>query len=324
MARFEHDGIVFHYLDVGRGVPFVFQHGIGGDVRQPVNLLVPPQGIRLLCLDARAHGQTQPLGDPADLTFEVFGDDLVAFLDHLGVERAVLGGISMGAGVALNVAVRYPERVAGLVLSRPAWLDGPMPPRNVARYANLARLLRAVGAAGDTRHALGCAVAEFEASDDYRNLLASSPDTARSLRGQLTNERAVAAVARLERLPADRPLADLWSAETIRVPTLVLAHQHDPIHLFAFGEVLANRIPGARLAELTPKSIAPERHAPEVQGCLEAFLRRFTAPCGRKPRVLPPPLPLSPRVGVRETQKTPSPSVGEGAQNNNELFLEKP
>jgi pimeloyl-ACP methyl ester carboxylesterase len=275
MARFHRDGIDFHYLDVGRGTPFVFQHGIGGDVRQPAGLYRPTSGIRLLCLDARAHGKTQPLGDPDALTFDVLGDDLVALLDHLDLDRAVVGGISMGAGVALNVAVRYPERVAGLVLSRPAWLDGPMPPENVARFAVLARLLRAAGAASDRAHALSNALAEFEASDIYCALLDSSPDTALSLRGQLTNERAVDAVARLERLPADRPLADLGDAAAIQAPTVVLAHGHDPIHRFEFGATLARTIPGARLVELTPKSIAKERHTAEVQACLDAFLSPF-------------------------------------------------
>jgi pimeloyl-ACP methyl ester carboxylesterase len=235
----------------------------------------------LLCLDARAHGHTQPLGDASALTFDTFGDDLIAWLNHLGVGQAILGGISMGAGVALNVAVRYPERVAGLVLSRPAWLDGPMPPENVARYAAIAQLLRAVGAAGDPEQALREALAEFEAQDDYRGLLASSPDTAQSLRGQLTNERAVAAVARLERLPADRPLADLHAAAAFRVPTLVLAHRQDPIHRFAFGEALTRAIPGARLVELIPKSIAREHHAAEVQSCLEAFPSRFVVSADR-------------------------------------------
>ena len=277
MATFERDGIVFHYLDAGPGLPFVFQHGIGGDVGQPAGLFRPPQGVRLLCLDARAHGLTQPLGDPSALTFDVCGDDLVAWLDHLGVARAVIGGISMGAGVALNVAVRYPERVAGLVLSRPAWLDGPMPSENVARFAAIARLLRAVGAAGDRDQALRWALAGFEAQGDYQELLASSPDTAQSLRGQITDERAVDAVARLERLPAGRPLADLRGAEGIRVPALVLAHGQDPIHRFAFGEVLAGTIPGARFVELTPKSIARERHAAEVHAALGAFLSRFPA-----------------------------------------------
>jgi pimeloyl-ACP methyl ester carboxylesterase len=277
MARFQRDGIAFHYIDLGRGVPFVFQHGLGGDVRQPAGLFIPPPGVRLLCLDARGHGKTQPLGDPSALTFDAFADDLVAWLDHLELARVVLGGISMGAGVALNVAVRYPGRVAGLVLSRPAWVDGPMPPENVASYAAIARQLRAVAAAGDPGLALRAALTAFEASDDYRGLLVSSPDTAQSLRGQLTNERALAAVARLERLPADRPLADLRAAAAIRVPALVLAHRQDPIHRFAFGEALAGTIPGARLVELTPKSIDRERHATEVRGLLAAFLGRFTA-----------------------------------------------
>jgi pimeloyl-ACP methyl ester carboxylesterase len=300
MASFKHDGIVFHYLDMGQGIPFVFQHGIGGDVRQPARLFPPLPGIRLLCLDARAHGGTQPLGDPSTLTFDVFGDDLVAWLDHLGLARAIIGGISMGAGVAFNVAVRYPDRVAGLVLSRPAWLDGPMPPENVARYAAIARLLRTVGAAGNPDQALGRALAQFEASDDYRGLLASSPDTAQSLHGQLTNERAVDAVACLERLPADRPLADLRAAAAIQAPTLVLAHQQDPIHRIAFGEALARAIPRARFVELTPKSIARERHAAEVQDCLAAFLSRFVAPGNESPLLTSK---LSPGAGREQVSR---------------------
>ena len=63
-------------------------------------------------------------------------------LNHLGLTRAVVGGISMGAGMALNAATRYPERVAGLVLARPAWLDRPMPRRTVRLFDLLAGLLR--------------------------------------------------------------------------------------------------------------------------------------------------------------------------------------
>jgi hypothetical protein len=85
-------------------------------------------------------------------------------------------------------------------------------------------------------------------------------------------------VARLERLPVDRPLADLGAAAAIGVPTVVLAHRQDPIHRFAFGARLAAAIPGAMLIVLTPKSIARERHAAEVQRCLEAFLGRFRSP----------------------------------------------
>src|SRR5262249_12362217 len=148
----------------------------------------------------------------------------------------------------------------------------------VARSGAVAGRRRAVGTAGDRDGALQWALAGFEASDDYRALLASSPDTAQSLRGQLTNSRAVDAVARLERLPPDRPLAGLRAAEAVRVPALVLAHRQDPIHRFTFGARRAAAIPGARLVALSPKSTDRVRHAEEVQHCLEAFLGRFTAP----------------------------------------------
>jgi pimeloyl-ACP methyl ester carboxylesterase len=270
--------IGFNYLDVGMGIPFVFQHGLGGDVRQPAGLFSPPDGVRLLTFDARAHGQTFPLGDPADLTFDTFGDDLVALLDHLGVSHAIVGGISMGAGVALNVAVRYPERVAGLVLSRPAWLDGPMPDGNVALYAHIAQLLRALDEGGGMDDGVGWALQRLEVSDAYCAIAASSPDTAQSLCGQITERRARDAVARLERLPRDRPIADLRDAAAIDVPTLVLAHHQDPIHRFEFGAALAHAIPGARLEELTPKSINREHHAAEVQHFLAAFVELFQQP----------------------------------------------
>jgi pimeloyl-ACP methyl ester carboxylesterase len=89
---------------------FLFQHGIGGTLAQPLRFLLPSDGkescldeelptlaqpFRLAAFDFRAHGAT-PLGDPEKLRLDVFADDLVAFMDHLQLQTAVLGGISMG------------------------------------------------------------------------------------------------------------------------------------------------------------------------------------------------------------------------------------
>ena len=52
------------YTDVGTGLQFVFEHGIGGDVRQPTKVFSPPSVVRLLSYDARAHGSTVWSGDP--------------------------------------------------------------------------------------------------------------------------------------------------------------------------------------------------------------------------------------------------------------------
>jgi pimeloyl-ACP methyl ester carboxylesterase len=71
---------------------------------------------RLLTPDLRGFGAGRPLGDaPPDLT--VLADDVVAELDAAGVERAVIGGVSMGGYIALNLLRRHPDRVAGLVLA---------------------------------------------------------------------------------------------------------------------------------------------------------------------------------------------------------------
>ena len=135
MSSFYSDGLHFNYATRGLGPStFFFQHGIGGTHAQPLRFLHPfdddglsinkqrtsIRKLRLAAFDFRAHGRT-PVGDPEKLRLDAFADDLAAFMDYLQVEKAVLGGISMGAAVALNAALHYPERCIALVLSRPAW-----------------------------------------------------------------------------------------------------------------------------------------------------------------------------------------------------------
>src|SRR5262245_29135793 len=127
MPTFRHDGLEFHYRETGGGLPFVFQHGLGADLNQPFCLFQPPPGFRLIAFDCRAHGLTTPLGTENKINIATFADDLAALLDHLSIAAAVVGGISMGAALALDFALRFRGRVLGLVLSRPAWLDQPHP-----------------------------------------------------------------------------------------------------------------------------------------------------------------------------------------------------
>jgi pimeloyl-ACP methyl ester carboxylesterase len=266
MPFFTHAGIHFHYRVTGEGTPFAFQHGLGGDVNQPFGLLQPPPGFRLLAFDCRAHGETRPLGPPEQISLAAFADDLLALLDRLGIGRCVVGGISMGAAVALNFAVRFPKRVRGLVLSRPAWLDGPMP-RNVRVYAEIARLIR--------RHGARRGRELFQTSPDYLDTLRESPDAAQSLLGQFDHPRAEETVVKLERIPQDAPCRSLRELEALAVPTLVLANRQDPIHPYDYGETLARTIRGAEFGELTPKSVSKERHAADVQRRLTEFLLRL-------------------------------------------------
>ncbi len=263
MPLFHHDGLSFHYRQEGDGLPFIFQHGLGGDLGQPCGVYRPASGVRLISFDMRGHGETQPLGDVAKLSIASLADDLVALLDHLEIERTVLGGISLGSAVAVNTALRYPERVRGLVLSRPAWIDRPVP-ENVYIYTTIAGLIREAGASEGLER--------FRRTPEFQAMEQESPDCARSLVGQFEHPRALECVARLERLIRDTPCPDRALYRTIRVPTLILGNHQDPIHPWAFAETLAGLTPRAELREITPKSVSLDRHAADVQAAVDDFL----------------------------------------------------
>jgi sugar phosphate isomerase/epimerase/pimeloyl-ACP methyl ester carboxylesterase len=262
-AIFRHDDINFHYQEAGGGVPFFFQHGLCGDVSQPFALFQPPAGFRLLSFDCRAHGQTRPVGPDEKISMSSFADDLLALMDHLGIARAVVGGISMGAAVALNFVLRHPDRVLGLIMQRPAWLDERRR-ENVEIYSTMAQLIR--------RHGAQKGLEVFQLSQLYQDVLKQSPSTAKSLVGQFLHPRAEETVVLLERIPLDTPNHDRADWRAIKAPTLVLANRLDPVHPFEYGVTLAREIPGAAFQELTPKSVSVERHTRETQRFIEGFL----------------------------------------------------
>jgi sugar phosphate isomerase/epimerase/pimeloyl-ACP methyl ester carboxylesterase len=260
---FRHDGIDFHYQSEGFGVPFFFEHGLGADATQPFGLFRPPGGIRLISLDCRAHGRTRPVGPPEKISLAAFADDLLALMEHLRIDKAVVGGISMGAAVALNFALRHPKRLLGLVLQRPAWLDGPRRD-NVAVFTAIAALLR--------QHGAEKGLALFKQSEIYQQALAESHATASSLASQFVHPRAEETVVRLEKIPLDAPPSDRRQWRAIAVPVLVLANGRDAIHPLEYGVTLAREIPGAQFKELTPKSVSLHLHQEETQRFLEDFL----------------------------------------------------
>jgi pimeloyl-ACP methyl ester carboxylesterase len=112
----------------------------------------------------------------------------------------------------------------------------------------------------------------FSLSETYRSLSRQYPDTARSLLSQFDSSRAVDAVARLERLPADAPSRDRSAWKNIKVPTLVLAHGDDPVHPLACGQEIATAIPGSQFVEITPKGTNREIHEAEIRAAVSHFV----------------------------------------------------
>ena len=265
MPYFDHDAIRFHFQETGAGLPFVFQHGLGADVTQPIGLVRPPDGCRILAFDCRAHGLTEPVGPETKIAIASFADDLAALLDELRIERAVVGGISMGAAVSLNFALRFPDRALGIIQSRPAWLAGPNH-ENSRKFDYVAELLREHGPLRGKQF--------FVNSEMFHELQVESPDVANSLAGQFDSPRAAERAVRLARIPRDAPFDNLTQLAAIRVPVLVLANRHDPVHPFEYGETLAGAIEGAEFHEITAKSLSIDRHAADVRSHVTTFLQR--------------------------------------------------
>lgn len=110
------DIIMHHYVERGSGFPLLLLHGNGEQCGYFEYQMEPfASHFRVLALDTRGHGQT-PRGT-APFTIRQFADDLLAFMDRLGIEKAHLLGFSDGGNIAMVFALRHPERVERLILN---------------------------------------------------------------------------------------------------------------------------------------------------------------------------------------------------------------
>ena len=263
MPYLERDGIHFYYEISGEGRALVFCHGLTGNLENAKELLGDFAGFRLIFWDSRGHGKTQPAGPAQSFNFDTFARDLAAILDHLGIGRAVVGGISMGAAVSTRFAVLCPERVRALVLVRPAWLtDGP--PEGLKFHPMVSDLLGRYGAEHGRE--------VFERSPEYQKLLHRSPMDAAALAGQFAEAFAVERRARLDGIPRDAPIRDWSEVNGVVMPSLVIGNEPDFIHPLAYAVEWAKRLPNGRLVQVPPKAIDFESHALAVRSNLREFL----------------------------------------------------
>lgn len=126
------NGQWINYEDTGDDLgPIVLAHGILMDREMfAPQIEAAKAGTRFITWDARCHGDTENTDEP--FSYWDLADDLKGLLDHLGIERAVIGGMSQGGFVALRFALRYPERVSALVLL--GTQAGVEDPEKVATY----------------------------------------------------------------------------------------------------------------------------------------------------------------------------------------------
>jgi 3-oxoadipate enol-lactonase len=111
------NGIDIHYEITGSSGPWItFSHSLAADLTMWRDQVAHfARTHRVLCVDTRGHGRSSA---PATAyTLEELASDLRALLDHLGIERTHFVGLSMGGMIGQTFALRYPGRLASLVLA---------------------------------------------------------------------------------------------------------------------------------------------------------------------------------------------------------------
>ena len=118
MSTIHANGLVVGYDVRGEGPPLVLLHGAGSSGSHDFAALAADlsRSFTMLVPDARGHATTTTRAGSPGFSADLLVDDLVAFLDGLGLERIELLGFSMGAMTALRFAVRAPGRVRSLVV----------------------------------------------------------------------------------------------------------------------------------------------------------------------------------------------------------------
>jgi pimeloyl-ACP methyl ester carboxylesterase len=143
MPLTEINGQWIHYEDTGGKLPpLVLAHGLLMD-QEMFALQVEALGsrCRIITWDARCHGETETTKDP--FTYWDLAEDLRGLLDHLGIARAVIGGMSQGGFIALRFALKHPERVVALVLLSTE--AGAEEPEKIAIYESMLDVWEAEG-----------------------------------------------------------------------------------------------------------------------------------------------------------------------------------
>ena len=109
------NGVDVYYEVHGAGEPLVLLHGGLGAIEMFGEVLpLLARGRQVVAVDLQAHGRTADVDRP--LSFESMADDVAALIEHLGFDRADVMGYSLGGVVALQAAIRHPERVRKLVV----------------------------------------------------------------------------------------------------------------------------------------------------------------------------------------------------------------
>ncbi len=240
--------------------PLILVHGLllSQEMHRPLAEDLAARGNRVITIDLLGHGQSDRPRDMWRYSMAFFAAQIIALMDHLEIEDAVVMGTSLGANAALEIASTAPERLRGMVIEMPVLDNGLL-----SSALTFTPLLVAL-TFGEPLMELFARVTRLvprRLLPHYGNVLL---DTVRQKPGP--------GGALLQGLFFGRIAPHRDERRTFPMPTLVLGHHRDPVHPFSDAGQLAQELPNARLLEadsLVELRLHPERLTEEIASFLD-------------------------------------------------------
>jgi pimeloyl-ACP methyl ester carboxylesterase len=259
------NGTQLYYEEAGAGSPLVWVHGFGCGVRSWDPQVRELSGShRVITYDVRGFGLSEAPESAAAYSQPISVADLAALIEHLGIERAAIGGLSMGGNIALNFAIAHPRRLSALIVA-----DAGAGSDDTQEWI-----------AGAERYAEACERGGAEAFADlacanplFARYIGQGPDRERFIRSCLMSNRARGIAHTAREVLSKRPT--IYSLEprlrALRVPTLLIVGEHDALCVKVY-EFMASTIPGVRSVVMPDVGHLSNLEAPAV---FNAHVRRF-------------------------------------------------
>jgi len=234
------------------------------NLNRPIAQALATRGNRVVLLDLLGHGLSDKPAQTTEHRIDLYAEQVMALLGHLGARDAVLGGISLGANVSLLAAAQDPDRIRGLILEMPV-MEHAVPAVALTFVPFLlglyyARLPAGVLTALVRRVPRGA----FPPLDSVLNAASLQPDQ-------------MAAVLHGVLLGPVTPT--LRQRQEIAVPTIVIGHGADFIHPFSDAEAIVRQLQNARLvraSSMLELRIRPARLTAEIAEFLDGVWRPGT------------------------------------------------
>lgn len=241
---FESAGVRLFAVEGGEGRAIVMLHGGMASHLASLPLIAPLiSRYRVIAPDLRGSGKSWSGGR---LTFDQLADDVEVLLDHLGVDRAVVGGASGGSGIALRFALRHRSRTAGLVLVKPVYggeergYTGPQKETFAQMDAVASRALA-------------------EGVQVLRPLYANLPPQIREQALAMVDGFDAASVVATSHFIASgaQPFTSAADLRSLSMPTLLIPGD-DPLHPAEISDLYAENIPNCSLVPASTPDVAAE------------------------------------------------------------------